>query len=40
MLDAENGKHEVYVLVRNKSKHLEIINDLERVFENYDFKLD
>ena len=40
MLDAENGKHEVYVLIRNKSKHLEMVNDLQKVFENYNFKLD
>lgn len=40
MLDAENGKHEVYVLIRNKSKHLEMVNELQKVLENHNFKID
>lgn len=39
MLDAENGTHEVYVLVRNKSKHLEMVNELEKILGKYNFKL-
>lgn len=40
MLDAENGKHEVYVLIRNKSKHLEMVNEFEKILGKYNFKLD